>query len=75
MYLKLNVHMEVAQLDTTLPPTILVKRIGEEYIVTSLNPACKTRTGISLAAVLQHTPSAGVLQRKTKSERIKKENK
>ena len=67
-----NVHMDVVQPDTTLPPTKLAKRIGEN-IVTSLDPGCKTLTGMSLATVLQRTPSAGVSQRKTKSER-KKEN-
>ena len=60
--------MDVVQSDTT---TKLAECI--EDIVSTLDPACKTLTGMSLATVLQRTPSAGVSQRKTKYER-KKEN-
>ena len=55
-----------------LPPAQWAKYVGEN-LVKVLDPACQQLTGMSLATVLQHTPIAGVIQKKNKII-AKKEN-
>ena len=38
-----------------------------ESLVKVLDPACQQLTGMSLATILQHTPIAGVIQKKKKN--------